>query len=173
MSQPDIGAIEPTAEDLKMKAIVGRWKVIKAPASVGENFGLFTRAEVEADMEKKKKEGKFDSEERYKERLSQATSAFDNVIEFTDDYKVKMYAPIPADVSQKEIDEAVASGDITLVDGMIFDGQTKEWKAVKGDYWYNTKEKRVILGEEKSPWDKITPDSEGHMNFTMYVLERK
>jgi len=171
--EPDIGDIEPTAEDLKMKDIVGRWSVYKSFASVGDNFGLFTRAEVEADFEKKKKEGKFESEEEYKSGLSEALSMFGAVVEFCEDHKTRMYTPIPAGVSQQEIDEALASGEVKLVDGMIFDGCEKEWKAVKGDYWYNTGEHREVFGEIKSPWDKITPDSEGHIDFRMFVLEKK
>jgi len=171
--EPDIGDIEPTAEDLKMKDIVGRWKVYKGFGSVGDDFGLFTRAEVEADMERKKKEGKFESDEEYQHELKELGTMFGAVVEFTDDYKVKMYAPIPPGIPQEEIDKAVASGEVTLVDGMIFDGEPKEWKAVKGDYWYNTGEHREIFGEVKSSWDKITPDSEGHIDFHMYILERK
>lgn len=171
--EKDIGEIEPTADDLKKKDIVGRWAVYKSFASVGGQLGQFTRAEAEGDLEKRKAAGEFADDERRYEHAREGLSAFGTVFEFTDDYKVKTYSPIPPGVSQAEIDEAVASGDVKLVDGMIYAGEDKKWKYVKGEYWYDSEEHREICGEVKSSWDKITPDSEGHMQFTMFVLEKK
>ena len=167
--KPDIGDVKPSADDQKMKAIVGRWKVYKSMGCVGGDFGMFTRAEVEADQKQKIAKGEGSEEE-----AKMALMSFDTMIEFTDDHVANMYAPIPPDVSKEEIDEAVASGEVKLVDGMILDEDSaSEWKFADGEYWYNTKEKREVFGEPVSPWDKITPDAEGHMKFRMLILERK
>jgi len=69
IKEPDIGDIEPTAEDLKMNAIVGRWKIHQALSAVGEDFGLHTRDEVLAHLEKRKAAGEIDEHE-YNENLS-------------------------------------------------------------------------------------------------------
>jgi len=165
----DIGDIVPTAEDLEKKAIVGRYKVYKATASVGGKFDLFTREEVEADAKKK-----IDAGEWRAERLEDALMAFNIMIGFTDDHKVLEYSMLPPGVSQAEIDEAVASGEIKLVDGMICDeSEAKEWKYVKGDYYYNSGEHCEVFGEVQSPWKKITPDSDGRIEFRVLILEKK
>lgn len=165
--EPDIDEIEPSPEDLKMKAIVGRWKVYKTLAPIGNSFDLHTKDEVMAEFDKKKAAGAIEEDE-YNETLNM----FDYVMEFTDDYKVLSYMPIPKHVTQEQIDQAVASGEVKIVDGMMCCEEPKEWKAVNGHYYYNTKEHREIFGEIKSPWDIIDPDADGRIDLKMFVLEK-
>ncbi len=165
--EPDIDEIEPSPEDLKMKAIVGRWKIYKTFAPIGNSFELHTKDEVVAELDKKKAAGEIDEDE-YNETLNM----FDAVMEFTDDYKVLSYMPIPKHVTQEQIDQAVASGEVKIVDGMMCCEEPKEWKAVNGHYYYNTKEHREIFGEIKSPWDIIDPDADGRIDLKMFVLEK-
>ena len=165
--EPDIDEIEPSPDDLKMKAIVGRWKIYKTLAPIGNSFDLHTKDEVVAELDKKKAAGAIEEDE-----YNQTLSMFDAVMEFTDDYKVLSYMPIPKHVTQEQIDEAVASGEVKIVDGMMCCEEPKEWKAVNGHYYYNTKEHREIFGEIKSPWDIIDPDADGHIDLKMFVLEK-
>lgn len=165
--EPDIDEIEPSPEDLNMKAIVGRWKIYKTFAPIGNSFELHTKDEVVAELDKKKAAGAIEEDE-YNETLNM----FDAVMEFTDDYKVLSYMPIPKHVTQEQIDEAVASGEVKIVDGMMCCEEPKEWKAVNGHYYYNTKEHREIFGEIKSPWDIIDPDADGRIDLKMFVLEK-
>lgn len=165
--EPDIDEIEPSPEDLKMKAIVGRWKIYKTLAPIGNSFDLYTKDEVVAELDKKKAAGAIEEDE-----YNQTLSMFDAVMEFTDDYKVLSYMPIPKHVTQEQIDEAVASGEVKIVDGMMCCEEPKEWKAVNGHYYYNTKEHREIFGEIKSPWDIIDPDADGRIDLKMFVLEK-
>ena len=165
--EPDIDEIEPSPEDLKMKAIVGRWKIYKTLAPIGNSFELHTKDEVVAELDKKKTAGAIEEDE-YNETLNM----FDYVMEFTDDYKVLSYMPIPKHVTQEQIDQAVASGEVKIVDGMMCCEEPKEWKAVNGHYYYNTKEHREIFGEIKSPWDIIDPDADGRIDLKMFVLEK-
>lgn len=165
----DIGDLEA---DPSMTAIVGRYKVYKSLASVGEDFGMFTLAEVEADFKKKKEEGQFE-DERYERRAKERMGIFGTVFIFTENHRMITLSPIPDDVSQKEIDEAVASGEVTLKDGMLCDDPNgKEWKGVNGDYWYNSEEEAVICGEKASPWRKITPDKDGRIEIQMFIIEK-
>lgn len=165
--EPDIDEIEPSPEDLKMKAIVGRWKIYKTLAPIGNSFELHTKDEVVAELDKKKAAGAIEEDE-YNETLNM----FDYVMEFTDDYQVLSYMPIPKHVTQEQIDQAVASGEVKIVDGMMCCEEPKEWKAVNGHYYYNTKEHREIFGEIKSPWDIIDPDADGRIDLKMFVLEK-
>ncbi|MBR6177819.1 MAG: hypothetical protein IKQ70_08060 [Bacteroidales bacterium] len=165
--EPDIDEIEPSPDDLKMKAIVGRWKVYKTLAPVGDGFGLHTKDEVMAEFDKKKAAGELDDEE-----YEQGLQMFNMQMEFTDDYQVLTYMPIPKHVTQEQIDQAVASGEVKIVDGMMCCEEPKEWKAVNGHYYYNTKEHREIFGEIKSPWDIIDPDADGRIDLKMFVLEK-
>lgn len=165
--EPDIDEIEPSPEDLKMKAIVGRWKIYKTLAPIGNSFDLHTKDEVVAELDKKKATDAIEEDE-YNETLNM----FDYVMKFTDDYKVLSYMPIPKHVTQEQIDQAVASGEVKIVDGMMCCEEPKEWKAVNGHYYYNTKEHREIFGEIKSPWDIIDPDADGRIDLKMFVLEK-
>ena len=165
--EPDIDELEPSPEDLKMKAIVGRWKIYKTLAPIGNSFELHTKDEVVAELDKKKAAGAIEEDE-YNETLNM----FDYVMEFTDDYKVLSYMPIPKHVTQEQIDQAIASGEVKIVDGMMCCEEPKEWKAVNGHYYYNTKEHREIFGEIKSPWDIIDPDADGRIDLKMFVLEK-
>jgi len=171
VKKPDIGEIQPSAEDLKMKAIVGRWKVYKSMAFVGEDVGMFTRPEVEAQLDKDIAEGNLPASRR-----SDKLMAFTMIYEFTDDYKINVYTPIPPDVSKEEIEEAIASGEVKVVDGMIIDGdRAMTWKAVNGEYYYDSGEPHACGDdddEQTTTWEKITPDSEGHMDFRMAILEK-
>jgi len=169
VKKPDIGELEPSDEDLKMNAIVGRWKIYKAFTCVKDNFDMFTRAEVEAEIERLKAAGENDDANSLQEMVC---TAFGVVIEFTEDHKLITYNPIPPDTPQKEIDEAVSSGEFKLVDGMLQDSDFKMWKAVLGDYWYDSEEVVEICGEKQSSWKKLTPDADGHITYRMMMLER-
>ena len=165
---PDIGDIEPTADDLKMKDIVGRYSIVKAMSFVGEKFGMFTRKEVAAYCHISKAAGKMDDKEVW-ETLD---CTFDTIIEFTDDHKVKTYMPLPTYVSQKEIDQAVANGEITLVDGMMESGDGYEWNAVNGAYYYDSHEDAEVFGEKVSPWKKLEPDKDGLLELGPFLIKK-
>lgn len=162
----DIGDIEPSASDLEMKDIVGRYTIAKAMSFVGEKFGMFTRKEVVAYCRIRKAAKQMDDKEMW-ETLD---CTFDSIIEFTDDHKVKTYMPLPKYVSQKEIDKAVADGEITLVDGMMATGDEYEWKVVDGAYYYDSHEEAEVFGEKVSPWKKLEPDSNGLIEFGPFMI---
>lgn len=167
--KPDIGEME---NDPSMTAIVGRWKVYKAMAIVGEDFGTFTRAEVEADFKRKKDAGEFE-DENDERRAREKLSIFGTITIFQEDHKMVTLSEIPPGVPKEEIDKAVASGEIKLVDGMICsEDEERTWKGVNGDYYYFTGEEAEICGEKVSPWRKITPDADGRIDLDMFVIER-
>ena len=171
VKQPDIGELEPSEADLAMKEIVGTWEVYKTIASIGEDFGLHTRDEVEADNKRRLDAGEIDEDE-----AAEALEAFGIAVEFTDDHQVKTWNKLPAGVSDEEIKEALEAGEIAEIrDGMFLSGESKEWKAVGGKYYYNTEEERMLFDEPQSPWDELIIDEEGNlpMGSGFLVLRRK
>jgi hypothetical protein len=85
-----------------------------------------------------------------------AMMVFNTRTEFTDDHKVITWMKIPSNVSQEQIDAAIASGELGEVkDGYFSPEGPKEWKAVDGKYYYNSGEEREMFGEKQSPWDEL------------------
>ena len=87
-------------------------------------------------------------------------------IKICDDGKLYMLMPLPEDVSQDEIDKAVAAGVIKLVDGAIAD-EPMNWELRDGKFRLDTGIKGEICGEEADSW--INPIDENgffcFMNF--------
>ncbi|MBQ9545532.1 MAG: hypothetical protein IJV00_10450, partial [Clostridia bacterium] len=161
---------EPGIEDLECDpdadAIVGRYAVEKMISAVGDDFGLHTRAEVEADLKKRSDAGEDVSEE-----LGELDRSFGAIVEFTPDHKVVNWMKLPAGVGEKEIEEAIKAGEIEEVkDGMFAVGGKKEWKASGGSYYYDTGETRELFGEAQSSWDELKPDAEGLIPFSSGMM---
>ena len=159
--EPDVGDLTPSETDLAMKDIVGRYAVARTNFYDGENFEMLNRDEAAAALEKMIAGGQIEAAEAG-ERLG---SVFDTVTEFTDDYKVKTWMPLPASVSEDDVRAALESGEIEEVSDGMFLTETKEWKAVNGKYYYNTEAHREIFGEVKSPWDELAFDENGLLPF--------
>ncbi len=84
-------------------------------------------------------------------------------IKICDDGKLYMLMPLPEDVSQDEIDKAVAAGVIKLVDGAMAD-EPMNWELRDGEFWLDTGIAGEICGEESDSW--INPiDENGFFNF--------
>ena len=74
------------------------------------------------------------------------------------DGKLYLLLPIPEGVSQEEVDAAVASGEITLYDGMLTD-EPKAWEDRDGELW-------IEVGPDMSEdgWAKL-PAEDGLLTF--------
>ncbi|MBR4023433.1 MAG: hypothetical protein IKI94_12735 [Ruminococcus sp.] len=84
-------------------------------------------------------------------------------IKICDDGTLYMLMPLPEDVSQDEIDKAVAAGVIKLVDGAMAD-EPMNWELRDGKFWLDTGIAGEICGEESDSW--INPiDENGFFNF--------
>ena len=156
--EPDIADLQPSAEDLKMNDIVGRYKVLKALSVVDDKFDLFTREEVEAAIDNAE--------------AQEMLSLFGGIFEFTADHKVLTWMPLPPNVPEEEIQKALKAGVISAVKDGLFTSEAKEWKAVGGAYYYNTEEHREVFGEVKSPWDKIELDANNCIDLKMMIIQK-
>lgn len=94
-----------------------------------------------------------------------------SIVEFDEDGCMLMLAPLPEGVSQKDVDAAVAAGQIKLKDGRMY-FEEKHWK-VEGDTNYtDTMPEGEVLGEKVGPWEKVTEFDDGTIVFMTYRLAR-
>ena len=154
--KPDIGDIVPTAEDEKNTAIVGRYEVYKTLSMIGEDFGLFTREEVLADL---KARGADDEE------IAEGTELFNGIIEFTPDHKVIQWMPVPAGVSEDDIKAALEAGEIKAVSDGYFATGNQEWKSLDGKYYCDSGLEGEVMGEQVSGWEELAEDENGCIPF--------
>ncbi len=87
-------------------------------------------------------------------------------IKICDDGKLYMLMPLPEGVSQAEVDEAVAAGYFTLVDGMIADSPM-QWELRDGELWYDTGINGEFFDEKAESWVKALDES-GYFTFMNY-----
>ncbi len=164
--EPDVGEKEG---DPALTEIVGRYAVAKIVTMIGEEFGMFSREEVEDDLARRVAAGEIDEDE-----AREGLSPFETFVDFTDDHRVVSWMKLPDGVSDEEIRAAQEEGQIGEVkDGYFAETAAKEWKAVDGRYYYNTGETRELFGEAQSPWDELKTDEEGLLDYSgVFKLRR-
>lgn len=91
-------------------------------------------------------------------------------VEICEDGKWYVMIPIPEGVSEEEVNAAVASGEINLRDGMLYDAPML-WEERDGKLWVNTGVEGEVLGEKADPWACAT-DDEGYF-YMMTVRYKK
>ena len=91
---------------------------------------------------------------------------------FGEDGIIRMVMPIPEGVSQKEIDESIASGELKLFGDNMMQYEEHSWKTEDGKVYFNTGIKGEILGEEINPWDEIK-EEDGYLRFFTYHLVKE
>jgi hypothetical protein len=94
-----------------------------------------------------------------------------SIVEFGEDGRMLMLAPLPEGVSQEEIDKAVAAGKINLKDGRMY-FEEKHWKVEDGVSYTDTMPEGEVLGEKVGPWEKVTEFEDGTIAFLTYRLAR-
>ena len=94
-----------------------------------------------------------------------------SIVEFEEDGRMLMLAPIPEGVSQDEIDEAVEAGQIHLKDGRMY-FEEQHWKVEGGVNYTDTMPEGEVLGEKVGPWEKVTEYEDGTITFLTYRLAR-
>lgn len=94
-----------------------------------------------------------------------------SIVEFEEDGRMLMLAPIPEGVSQDEIDEAVKDGQIHLKDGRMY-FEEQHWKVEGGVNYTDTMPEGEVLGEKVGPWEKVTEYEDGTITFLTYRLAR-
>lgn len=94
-----------------------------------------------------------------------------SIVEFEEDGRMLMLAPLPEGVSQAEVDAAVAAGHIKVKDGRMY-FEEKHWKTEDGVNYTDTMPEGEVLGEKVGPWEKVTEYEDGTVVFMTYRLAR-
>ena len=90
---------------------------------------------------------------------------------FEEDGNLVFLSPLPEGISQEEIDEAVASGEMELRDGMMIT-QQNHWKTEDGKNLADTGAEGEVLGEKVGPWEEIKEIDNETIEMTMFRLRR-
>lgn len=119
--------------------LIGRWKIVEA-IRFNEKFepewAPIEEILADEDLEPEDKR------------------VYTSFMDFTEDGRVLNLTPIPEDLSQEEIDEAVNDGEYELYNGYIKLTEYS-WKTENGKYYLNTNIEGEILDEEVSPWTEL------------------
>jgi hypothetical protein len=167
-------SVFPFPEDKAADAIVGQYRIAKMLGSVGDQFGMFSKAELAAEQARLAAAAESSGEDGEAGYDDDLLSAFDTVIEFTSDHRVLTWMKLPAGVSEEEIRAAIEAGQISEVRDGMFTAEEYEWKAAEGKFYYNTGRVNEIFGEAQSPWAELAPDDAGLIKFAggLYLIER-
>lgn len=90
---------------------------------------------------------------------------------FEEDGNLVFMSPIPEGVTQEEIDEAVAAGEISLRDGKMVSDQ-KHWKVENGKNMADTGAEGEVLGEKVGPWEEIKELDDHTIQMMMFRLQK-
>ena len=90
---------------------------------------------------------------------------------FEEDGNLVFLSPLPEGISQEEIDEAVASGEVELRDGMMVTQQNR-WKTEDGKNLADTGAEGEVLCEKVGPWEEIKEIDNETIEMTMFRLRR-
>ena len=94
-----------------------------------------------------------------------------SIVLFEEDGNLVFLTPLPEGVSQEEIDEAVAAGEITLRDGMMIT-QQNHWKVENGKNMADTGVEGEVLGEKVGPWEELKELDGNTIEMMMYRLRK-
>ena len=98
------------------------------------------------------------NEEAVADELRERSIAVSMQIKVCEDGKLYLMTPIPEGTPQEELDAAIASGELILIDGMLSQSPTN-WEERNGELWYNTGIEGEILDEKADFWTKAIDEN--------------
>lgn len=148
---------------------IGKW-VFHSIGSTDENDG-FVYLSAEEYLNSSMPYIDETDEEAVADELRERKSMIGMQLKICDDGKMYTLIPLPEGVTQEEVDQAVSSGQISLMDGMMTDAP-KSWEERNGEFWYNSDTEGELFGEAIDPWIKAS-DENGFINIftTRFVKE--
>ncbi len=102
-------------------------------------------------------------EEAVADELKARNAMIGMQLKICEDGKMYTLVPLPAGVTKEEIDAAVSSGEISLMDGMMVNAPVS-WEERDGEFWYDTGIEGEAFGEKTDPWVKGS-DENGFINM--------
>ena len=79
--------------------------------------------------------------------------------------------PMPEDITQKELDEALTSGEFELRDGMLLVDK-HHWKVENGKNLADTGHEAEVLGEKVGPWEELKEIDTDTIEMMMFRLRK-
>ncbi len=123
--------------------IIGKWVVSEVMQMGDDGFVWRTKEEVQnVDPD--------DVEE-----------TFGSAMFFEEGGRVVSAMKVPEGVSQEEIDEAIAAGELKLYGDGYMALEETEWREEDGKVFYKTSMQGEILGEQVDPWTELKPTEDG------------
>lgn len=92
---------------------------------------------------------------------------YDSYIVFSEDGVVRNLGPIPKDVTKEEVDAAVQSGEVVLIDGEMLIDDTQHWKM-------DGEKLLMDLGMDENGkilWEEV-PVKDGFLEIMLYRYKR-
>lgn len=105
-------------------------------------------------------------EEAVADEMKERRAFVGTVIKICEDGKIYMLVPLPEGVTKEQVDEAVASGEIKVMDGAMYD-KPMTWEERDGELWFDTGIEGEVYGEKADTWVKPI-DKDGFFNFMNY-----
>lgn len=136
--------------------LIGKWQVVEVMQFDEEKGMIWTKV---SDL--------LAREDADEEALMLAKTIF----LFEENGSLTMLSPLPEDVSQEEIDEAVAAGEISLRDGQMVTGEN-HWKLEDGKLFADTGAEGEVLGEKVGPWEEIKQVDDHTIENMMFRLQK-
>ncbi len=90
---------------------------------------------------------------------------------FEEDGSFGFLMPMPEDISQKELDEALAAGEFELRDGMLLVDK-HHWKVENGKNLADTGHEAEVMGEKVGPWEELKEIGTDTIEMMMFRLRK-
>ena len=96
-----------------------------------------------------------------------------SVVEISKDGYAYLLTPIPEYVTKEELDEAIATGAVTLRDGMLVIDKPVLWQDRDGELWIQVGMETLPDGEGQRPaWEKVEITNDGLLIIAMIRYQK-
>ncbi|MBQ7974989.1 MAG: hypothetical protein IJ300_04810 [Clostridia bacterium] len=110
-------------------------------------------------------------EDAAKDEIKERKQIIGGCVEICENGKLYMLMQLPEDVSQEEVDAAVAAGEISLRNGMLCSGVVP-WEERNGELWFDSGIEGEAFGEATDTWAKGVDES-GLFTFMTMRYEKE
>lgn len=140
---------------------IGKWKFHSVMTFDDNNIPVFLTSEEYMDSPMPYIDET--DEDAVADELKERRKTINTLIKICEDGKLYMLMPLPEGVTQEEIDKAVSSGVINLIDGAIA-SESMNWELRNGELWFDTGIEGEVYDEKTDSWVKPV-DENGFFNF--------
>lgn len=148
-------------------SFIGKWKVQEVGVFGAQGF---TFCSVEEYLNMPLQFADPSVPESVELELEERRKNISTAIAVREDGSYATLMPIPEGIPKEDVDSAVASGDIILIEGMIA-LEVREWELRDGEFYHNTGDTGEIMGEAIDGWMKADY-KDGLLQMGMFKYKR-